>query len=328
MGKPIHKTNLSRPSHPKTRKAKATAQKGAIAGTPLFLQRQPSSQQSTALDPKVKKQAAALKKKITGKLNAIITQATAIDEQVKTAIKNPKKLGSLSFPGKRDGSGKPTVRSLDSIIKNTVANHNKKATIAVTETLQVTPAKPARYHVTEAEVLKALQAANTYSAQQWNEWAGSKTGEWEGGWRLSEIWTQATQTLPVTTYTGIWQDAYWFVDGKTRKDLEKIGFNLTLDKPDGSTLVMGFDPKSNESANQFNPKHPDKPSPKEPMDLNDATKLAKGAHRGYPFTTKQGHLGIVWVSGAEAFVESLIKVNGKRIKVSGGLSGSGRWQYD
>lgn len=328
MGSPIPKKKSSQPAKAKVKATKHSSGRCSTAGTPLFLQRQPKPKTDTTIDPKVLTQSAALKKQITAKLDGIIKQAEIIGTNVKSATKDPKKLGNLSFPGRLDKKGNPSTQSLDSIIKQTVANHNQKATLAINAVLKSSTTSPQKYHVTEAEVLKALQSANTYSAKQWNEWAGSKTGQWDEKWQLSEIWEQATNTLPLKKYTGIWQDAYWFVDGKTRKDLEKVGFNLTLKKTDGSTLVMGFDPKSNESKNKSNPDNPKKPLPQEPMNLSDPIKLAKGAHRGYPFTTEQGHLCIVWVSGAEVFVESLIKVDGKRIKISGSLWGSGRWQYD
>ena len=333
MGSPIHKKQSSHSAQRAAHSAKHSNPRNTIVGTPLFLQRQSKPKTGTTLNPTVQPQATALKKQITAKLDAIIKQAKAIDTNIKAATANPKKLGNLSFPGRPDKTGNPATEALSSIIKKTVKNHNDKATLAIETVLQASVANREKYHVTEAEVLAALRAANTYSADQWNEWAGSKTGQWDEKWKLSEIWAEATTTLPVKKYTGIWQDAYWFVDGKTRQDLEKVGFNLTLNKPDGSTLVMGFDPKSNESANKANPDAPKTPLKKEPMNLNSKIKLAKGAQRGYPFTTKNGHLGIVWVSGAEVFVESLIKVQDpqgkeKRIKISGSLWGSGRWEYE
>jgi hypothetical protein len=70
---------------------------------------------------------------------------------------------------------------------------------------------------------------------------------------------------------------------------------------------MGFDPKSDEQRQSRQ------------MDLSQQENLERGAHAGYPWTTAQGHRGIVWVTGQEAFCETLIVEGDTRIKISGGF---------
>lgn len=269
----------------------------------------------SALDPKVQQDADDLKKEIVSKLDEIIAAAERIDQRVQKALKaraleTPNSDTQLPFPAR--GNEKIEI---DQLINLMVKNHNNAVIKAVEAhfSMSLAESEQKKYQVTAAEVITALKANNSYSEAEWNAWAGNKTGTWDENHPLFEVWKFAITTLPVTTYQGIWQDAYWFKD-RQRTILEKTGFNLTLKRQGEQDLVLGFDPKSDET--------------KTPMDLSKPQNVEKGAHKGYPFTSAQGHRCIVWITGAEGFVESLITIDGKRIKVSGGRWGSGRWQYE
>ncbi len=260
-----------------------------------------------------KEEAAKLEAKMKAQLDAIIAEVKKIRGRVKTATSAKDNKGTIEFPARNE------TRKLTVVVKEIVTSHNKRAAEARKE-IKPGDKDLTAYYVTEQEVTQALKDASSYSKEDWDAWAGGKSGNWKSSgntYPLEEVWDKAGETdltLKTGKVKGTWQSARWFHEGK--KTLEKAGFNLTLHEK-GGDIVMGFDPKSDENGDAS-----------QKMDLSKTKNIQKGAHAGYPFTSAKGHRCIAWVTGQEAFCESLIEEDGKRIKISGGRWGAGKWHYD
>lgn len=279
-----------------------------------MIQREPAAAPARG-DAATDAQAAPLEAEIRRKLDVIVAEVLRIRGRVNQASRSPG--GTIKFPARNEEVPLATV------VAGIVDHHNQRVDEAMTDYGAGVAA--ADYHLAGPAVAAALAAPQDYGAEDWNAWAGGQSGQWKDDkgnkYELDEVW-QRSEDLSVALPSvdkarelrGVWQSAQWFHHASHA--LEKVGFNLTL-HADGVAIVLGFDPKSDEA------------SAAGPMDLAKPANIEKGAHAGYPFQPRPDQRCIAWVTGSEAFCESLITLpDGRRIKLSGGMWGAGRWQYD